>query len=509
MFKLFATLNAKLWWRSLQGVEIAAMIFYSVFIMLVVGQFLGIILLLLFTSDVTLAQQIYPWITPDIQLFANFIFVNSLWFSQIFFTKINRLRINENRKLLAYGMPVGKLSNYLNIAGFFHPLNLMFNFFWLMYLGNMAQTPLQLFIVVLFVFVNYGVINSLKWRFRLFSSEKFNQVGAIVGTIILFFILLSIYVDYTPYFVSPQSAVDAFLDWLYYSPGYVFYYIGSGLTGLIEQMIVFPVLIFLLFVANKDIIANTKAALLTPVQSTSGTIKKSQLSKFINWLGHEGGKYFYSVWNHKYSKIQLLITYVFVIPYIVILGDGIYIVGVFLTLIPIIFLMVMLTNMFGFENRELLLSLQLPLKVEQLVKQRITAALLVCLGGSSIVLIMVPIFITTLPAMIQVHLGIIMITLVFMHYIMSSSINNYKKIEAVSVMSVSNPVLPASITFTSVFIVTILGLFTFIIIEQYIWYHISAILLVNILLLNSLIKKLRTVAQPFKEKVIPRLWNEL
>jgi len=122
---------------------------------------------------------------------------------------------------------------------------------------------------------------------------------------------------------------------------------------------------------------------------------------------------------------------------------------------------------------------------------------------------MVPIFITTLPAMIQVHLGIIMITLVFMHYIMSSSINNYRKIEAVSVMSVSNPVLPASITFTSVFIVTILGLFTFIIIEPYIWYHISAILLINILLLISLIKKLRTVAQPFKEKVIPRLWNEL
>jgi hypothetical protein len=98
---------------------------------------------------------------------------------------------------------------------------------------------------------------------------------------------------------------------------------------------------------------------------------------------------------------------------------------------------------------------------------------------------------------------------VFMHYIMSSSINNYKKIEAVSVMSVSNPVLPASITFTSVFIVTILGLFTFIIIEQYIWYHISAILLINIFLLIFLIKKLRSVAQPFKEKVIPRLWNEL
>jgi len=508
MFKLFAELNAKLWWRSLQGVEIAAMIFYSVFIMLIVGQFLGVILLLLF-ADVTMAQQIYPWITPDIQLFANFVFVNGLWLSQIFFTKINRLRLNENRKLLAFGMPVGKLTNYLNIAGFFHPLNLMFQFFWLIYLGNMAQSSLQLIVVVLFILANYGVINSLKWRFRLFSSERFSQVGAVIVTLVLFFILLSMYIDYTPYFVSPQSAAEAFLGWLYYSPGYLIYYIGAELTGLTEQIVLLSVFVVLLFFINKDLAANTKAALLTPVQSTSATQKKSQLSGFIKWLGHEGGKYFYAVWNHKYSKIQLLITYVFVIPYIIILGDGTYVIGVFLTLIPVIFLMVMLTNMFGFENRELLLSLQLPVETEYLVKQRITAALLVCLSGSSIVLIMVPVFIASLPVMIQVHLGIIFISLVFMHYILKSSINNYKKIEEVSVMSVSNPVLPASITFTSVFIVTILGIFTFIIFEPYIWYHIAALIAANVLLLISLLKKLKTISEPFKQKVIPRLWNEL
>ncbi len=508
MFKLFSTLNAKLWWRSLQGVEIAAMIFYSVFIMLIVGQFLGVILLLLF-ADVTMAQQIYPWITPDIQLFANFVFVNGLWLTQIFFTKINRLRINENRKLLAFGMPVGKLTNYLNFAGFFHPINFLFQFFWLLYLINMSQSPLQMLVVVLFVLANYGVINSLKWRFRLFSSERFSQVGAVILTLVLFFILLSIYVDYTPYFVSPESAADALLGWLYYSPGYVFYYIGSELTGLAEQLISISVLMVLIFYINKDLAANTKAALLTPPQSSSTVQKKSQLAGFIRWLGHEGGKYFYAVWNHKYSKIQLLITYVFVIPYIIILGDGTYIIGVFLTLIPVIFLMVMLTNMFGFENRELLLSLQFPVKTEYLVKQRITAALLICLIGSSIVLIMVPVFIVSLPVMIQVHLGIILISLVFMHYILKSSINNYKKIEEVSVMSVSNPVLPASITFTSVFIVTILGIFTFIVFENYIWYHIAALVVANILLLFTLMKKLKSISVPFKKKVIPRLWNEL
>lgn len=229
----------------------------------------------------------------------------------------------------------------------------------------------------------------------------------------------------------------------------------------------------------------------------------------MKWLGKEGGKYFYTVWNHKYSKIQLLITYVFVVPYVILLGDSIYIIGVFLTLIPIIYLMVMLTNMFGFENRELLLSLQLPLKRNTIVTQRIIAAILVSLAGSSIVFIMVPMFIESVPIMIQVHLGILMICLVFLHYIMTSCIENYKKIEEVSVMSISNPVLPVSMTFSALFIVMILGLFTFFVFEPYIWIHILILIVIDAILGVTLIRRIHTMPEPFQTKVIPRLWNEL
>ena len=259
---------------------------------------------------------------------------------------------------------------------------------------------------------------------------------------------------------------------------------------------------------HQDMYLNTKKALLTPAQ-TSSKRSKSHLASFTKWLGHEGGKYFYTVWSHKYSKIQLLITYIFVFPYIILLGDGTYIIGVFLTLIPIIFLMVLMTNMYGFENRELLLSLQLPMKVNDIVSQRIYAALLVTLGGASIVLIAVPIFIESIPVMIQTHLGIFLIALIFLHYILSSSINNYSKIEEVSVMSVSNPVLPASVTFSSVFIVMILGVFTFLVIENYVWYHILTLFILNILMGISLRKKMKSLEGPFKQKVIPKLWNEL
>lgn len=509
MLKLFSSLNLKLWWRSLQGIEVAAILFYSAFIIIATGQFFGVILVLLFTSDIEQFQSIYPWLTEEVHLFANLFFVNAFWFTQVFFTKISRLRINENRKLLSFGMPVKKLTHYLNLAGFMHPLNLIFQIFWLIYLGFLAQTAFQFIIVILLILVNYGLITSIKWRFRMFAADRFKYVSGTTVLLVIFALLLASSVDYQPYLSSPQAAAQSLTDWLYFLPGYIFYYIGSSLTSTVEQAIVVGILLILAFLLNRDIHLKTKTSLLSPPKSTSEIENNRSLSRFMKWLGREGGKYFYSVWNHRYSKLQLLITYVFVVPYVVILGNTTYIIGVLLTLIPIIYLMVMLTNMFGFENRELLLSLQMPIKKKTIVTQRIMAAILVSLAGSSIVFILVPIFIESVSIMIQVHLGILTICLVFLHYIMTSCIDNYKKIEEVSVMSVSNPVLPISMSFTAMFIVMILGLFTFFVFEEYIWFHIVALVGVDLILGITLIRKINSMPEPFQTKVIPKLWNEL
>ena len=509
MFKLFSVMNARLWWRSLQGLEVAAILFYGLFILLIAGQFTGVVVLLLFTDDIETAQAFYPWITKDIQYFVHLLFVNILWVNQIFFTKINRLKISENRKLLTFGVTVRKLSVYLNVAGFLHPINALFHFFWILYAWFLSETFVQFGTGVLLVIANYALIYSLKWRFRIFTAEKFKQVGAVVTTFVLFFILVALYLDVTPFIGSMDEAADLFSGWLIYTPGYLFYYVFGVMDSSAVFAIVITVLAVVLVTATVDMIRNTKMALLTPVQNTSHTVQNGQLALFIKWLGHEGGKYFYSVWNHKYSKIQLMITYVFVVPYIIFLGDTSYIIGVFLTLLPIIFLLVMLTNMFGFENRELLLSLQFPMRTESIVRQRVQTAILVCLGGSSIVFILVPVFTTGIAEMVQVHLGILCIVLVFLHYILKSSIQNYKKIEEVSVMSVSNPVLPASITFIAVFIVMILGIGTFIFFDSILYYHIAFLAVANLILFISFKRKLSRIEQPFIQKVIPKLWNEL
>jgi hypothetical protein len=509
MFKLFSVMNARLWWRSLQGLEIAAILFYGLFVLLIAGQFTGVVVLLLFTDDIETAQMFYPWITEDIQYFVHLLFVNILWANQVFFTKINRLKISENRKLLTFGMPARKLSVYLNIAGFLHPINALFHFFWILYAGFLSETYIQFAAGVLLVVTNYALIYSLKWRFRIFTAEKFRQVGAVVSTFVLFFILVALYLDVTPFISSMAEAADLLTGWLIYTPGYLFYYVFGVMDGTAEEVVTISILGIVIVTSVVDIIRNTKMALLTPVQNTSHKVQTGQLALFIKWLGHEGGKYFYAVWNHKYSKIQLMITYVFVVPYIIFLGDTSYIIGVFLTLLPIIFLLVMLTNMFGFENRELLLSLQFPIRTKEIVRQRIQTAILVCLGGSSLVFILVPVFITGFAEMTQVYLGILCVVLVFLHYILKSSIINYKKVEEVSVMSVSNPVLPASITFIAVFIVMILGIGTFIFFESIIYYHIALLAVVNLLLFISFKRKLSQIEEPFIQKVIPKLWNEL
>jgi hypothetical protein len=514
MFKLFVSLNVRLWWRSLRGIEIGAILFYSIFLLLILGQFIGIAVTLLFAPELEIVQEAYPWFTADVQLMFNLIFINMFWFTQLFFTKISRLRINDNRKLLALGMPVRKLVNYLNLAGFFHPVNLLFNAIWIFYLGLLTDSVLQFSAVVLLIIANYGVINSFKWRFKLFTDENLKWVNGVLGIFVIMLILFSSSMDFRTYFEQPELVALNVNQWLIFTPGSFFYWMSHDVTNNLAVWASIAVFGGLIILLKKDLNEHTKHALLMPVASSSSSSKDSnQISLFISWLGHQGGKYFYSVWNHPYSKTQFLLTYVLVIPYIIIMNDGTpvgsYMVAVFLALMPVLFLMVMLTNMFGFEHRELLLSLQAPVHYSKIIQERFLTALKISQVAMLTVLIAIPFFFDTIITMFQILCGVIFITVVFLHYVLNSCIDNYKKIENVSLMSVSNPVVPASVTFTSMFIVLVLGVFTFIILDQNQWVHIVLLICANTVMIIWFIKKFKTISQPFKSKVIPQLWNEL
>ncbi len=513
MFKQFISLNTKLWWRSLHTAEIGAILFYSVVLLLILGQFIAVAITLVFAPEVEMLTEIYPWYTEDVHLMFNLVFVNMLWFTQLFFTKISRLRLHDNRKLLAYGLPVARLSTYLNIAGFFHPVNLLFTLVWIYYLGLMTSTVLQFITVLLLLVVNYGVINSIKWRFKLFASENLKWINSALGIIIVSMIIIASTFDLQPYFSSPQLIAPSVNEWLKFSPGVIFYGIAGANMSAAVYYGLCAAFVAMLILLHYDLYLKTREALLVPVGSVSSSNDNSTVYRFISRLGHQGGKYFYSVWNHPYSKTQFLLTYVLVLPYIIFLNDGStvsnYMVAVFLTLIPVVFLMVMLTNLFGFENRELLLILQAPITRYSMIRDRFKAALVVSTIALLTSLIAIPFLYDTVYEMMRVFTGLILLNLIFMHYIMNSCINNYKKIEEVSLMSVSNPIVPASVTFLTMFMVLIMGIFTFLLFDQNPLIHILVMIFIIILLGAAFIKKFREIENQFNKKVIPRLWNEL
>jgi len=188
---------------------------------------------------------------------------------------------------------------------------------------------------------------------------------------------------------------------------------------------------------------------------------------------------------------------------------GTFMTSVLLMLIPMTFMLISMTNMFGFENRELLLSLQAPTQPDYVFKQRVYSSLKAILIGILLVSIFVPFLYDTWLTMLQVVLGMFIISLLFMHYLIKSPIENYKKIEEVSLMSVSNPVVPASISFISMGIVFIAGLFVFIVMGSYQWIHVIILVICNILLSFSLARRVNRLTKSLHSTLINRLWNEL
>lgn len=509
MFKLFLVLNGRLWWRSLNRMEVAAILFYLLFLLLIAGQLSGILILLLFSDRPEVAQMIYPGITDEVYYFIHLIFLNTLWLNQLFFTKINRLPVHENRKLLTFGMPVNKLSVYLNLSGFFHPVNLIFHLLWLFYINAAAESFSGWVVSVLLVIANYALIHIVKWRFRLQAARKFGKTAAyVIGLGMISFLLIHNF-EAPVYTDSLEELARESLTWLVYTPGFLFYTLFTGLPVLWAEAAAGVILAVFIGGAAVVMIRNSRNALLTPPVSTGPEVETSYLPRLVKWLGPEGGKFVYAVLNHRYSKVQLLIVYLIALPFLFFFNDSLYITGVYLSAIPMTWILVMLTNMFGFENRELLLTLQFPQRTEQMIRQRVHATLKVCAAGSLLLLLLVPLFVEPPLVMLQFFLGILFVSQVFLHLGLYSCIENYKKIDEVGLMSVSNPVLPASITFMAIVILIFCGIAAFVTQDGYTVVHIFLLALLNAGLAISFRSKLMRIMTPFKQNVLPQLWNEL
>lgn len=489
------------------------MAIYGLFGILIFGQLLIVAFAIMFAPSLESVQEMYPWVTSDAQYLMHLIFINGLWISHLTFTKISRLRLQDNQKFLALGFPITKLSSYLNLAGFLQPVNLLFNLFWLVYLGLLATSTVNFFIICLIVIVNYGLFNAIKWRFKNILENKLKWLNLVLAAGIVAIIVARPYIDISSIVGQPAVFIEQILGWIKYSPGGLLYFMSVSLSTPALTAGTVSLLLAALYFLYKDLSYQTRTALMMPLSTVTSDQKNSQLPFFKKVFGLQGGKFFYTVWSHSYTKTQILITFFISGLYIFMFNDGTaigdFMVPVFLTIIPVLLLMLFMTNMFGFENRELLLMLQSPISNDGLVWHRIKAVLLSSLGSLLLITMAIPFFFDSMVTMVQIYLGFIFICIIFLHYLLLSSIKNYRKINDVALMSISNPVVPASVSFTGMFMVLLLGLVSFIVFDPFQWLHIAVLATVNSLLIYFFIRRISNMKFLFKTHIVPKLWNEL
>lgn len=514
-FRLFLTLNAKIWWRSVSTLEVVAIVLYTAFVLLVFAQFAATAVAILFTPDAAQLREVYEWYTEEVGLLVQLIFVNAVWFSQLFFTRASRMQFSENRKLIALGFSMKKVVRFLNLAGILHPMNFFFHLIWMIYLLPMAKDIFGVLTVLMVIAVNYGLITMVKARFKTGSDKQ-----QLLNMGLFFFIIF--WLIFGPQFLAgtdfslSHALVDTLNSWLIWTPAYLMVVIaeGAALTGITGGTAI--LIAGLLALTWRQMSVDTRRALQQPMESSGKRTGKSRLLGFLtSCFGNESGKYLYTVWSHIYCRTQILFIYFFVSIYMVlIMGSDTGLVSptlifFFLVTIPVTFFMVMLSNAFGFENRELLLSLQFPKDRVKLLTTRIVAALTITAVGSFFIFILIPFLVPGWLTGLQMLMGILLICLAFLYFISWSSFANYKKIEQVSLMSLSNPVVPSSVSFTSFFVVMFAGLISFPVFESFQHFHVAALVGLNLILMRQLYNRYRSLRFMITKKLIPKLWNEL
>lgn len=513
MLKSFISLHTKLWWRSISSAELITLLIYSVFLLLIFGQFLGVALALTLKINVNSVQELYPWFTPEMQKLGQLIILNILWVTQFVFTKSNRLPLHENRKLLAFSVPKKRLAGYLNLITFLHPVNLIFHFLWVIILIPETVTWLQSLAVTALILCNYKLILLLKWNFKSIAAHTLKWLNILLIGFIFTFFIASSYISLSALLPAKEQLVPWVFSWIVFTPGNVLITFAGLENNLWVTLcsILFTAVFFLLYRTSNQLYLK---ALSTPSGFEAAVKgKKSRFPIFKRLYGSEAGKYVYTVWNHSYSKTQLLFTLIIVAFYTLsfsINGNTVQSpVLVMLSMVPVMFLLIMLVNGFGFENREFLLSMQFPLRRGDIFLNRIYAAVLTALPAIVFILIVIPFYYINLVSVIQAYLALFLISMIVLNYVIGSSITNYKKIRDINIMSLTNPVVPASVSFTAFLIILFVGGLSFTVLESIQVYHILILLLLNIYFIYLLRNKFAHYNEKITTRLLPKLWNEL
>lgn len=249
---------------------------------------------------------------------------------------------------------------------------------------------------------------------------------------------------------------------------------------------------------------------LKKVEETGSTLWKV-LRKL---LGKNAGKYYYYVMIHPYNRLQVLTLAIIPIVYVPLLLNVDYEIAQTIAIptilagIPVALLAMGMANMYGYENREFLMHLQFPVKLEQQLKERFLGVLILPLLVFYAITIFELLVIPEIGEVLNIFLANTFMFLVFMILFIWSSYYQYQK-AIYSSFSYKHPIISQKVTMAISFTIFSTGYLVFVPLNGLEWYRLTIMGVVILISVIYLWQHMDVLVNLFKKKILLRIWSEL
>lgn len=515
MLRKMILLNWSSFLSRLTKFQTVLVVGYIIFLLVLFSNLLGSALVIILFDENPLVIKELPWLTPQIHTLILLVFANTLWFLHFSFTSTRLLNMEENRKLLAYGYPVNKLAWHLNLIGFFHPLNVIYNFTWAAFLLVQIRHFMYIPVVLAAVLLNYAVIYSFKHRFLKIVEKRFKIIVFSILFLIFGTVQAIAIVSRHPAYIlgSYLPSLDSFINVLSYMPGGLLLSTARETYNMPVAIAVYFFCALLIFMIFRDHFLKTREGLLAPVKE-SVKKEKNRLWGFLKkWLGANAGKFYFYIISHPYNRLQVL-TIVLIptiyIPLLLYVKNDVLsaiLIPTMLAAIPVALLAMGMANMYGYENKEFLLHKQFPVSFEKQLKERFLGIITVPLFIFYMITIAEIIYLPQLGTVFGIYIANTFFFLCFMIVFLWSSFYYYQKASYTS-FSFKHPIISQKVTFLMTFMMFGLGYTVFVPLGQFqiyrLWVMGGLIIAIGIYLWLNM----EVLVRAFDKRILDKLWEE-
>lgn len=487
---------------------------YILFLLFLFANLLGsALVIVMFEHEPMIARRL-PWLTADIRVLSLMIFANVFWLLQFSFTSTRLLNMEENRKLLAYGYPANKLAWHLNLIGFFHPINVIYNLTWAAFLLIQVRDPMYIPVVIAVVLLNYAVIYSIKHRFLQIIEKRF-KIVVFSGLFLIFGTLLAIAViSRNPQYILGEliPEIGDLIAMLVYTPGGMLLVSATGTYGLPVAIAVYAFSAALIFLISRDHFFKTREGLLNPIKREKGEKENWLWPSLKKLFGHHAGKLYFYILSHSYNRLFLLSVVLIpaiYIPLLLHLEEPLLtavLVPTMFAAVPVALLAMGMANLFGYEYQELLLHKQFPVSFKDQLKERFLGIVTFPLMVFYLITIGEIIYLPQLGSVFEIYIANTFFFFCFMLVFLWSSFNYFQKVNYTS-FSFKHPIIAQKVTFLMTFLMFGLGYVIFVPLGDFAIYRQWVMVGLIFAIATYLWLNMEMLVAMFNKKILVKIWN--